>query len=792
MNLFLRTATPLLFSLAFSYVPHADAFLWIPKEQATGTHDDYNANEGKAVAMLGDLLVVGATNLDRPAGDVGVPPSVADAGGVQVYHRRTGGWTLDQTLFSPNAAMGARFGASVAIAGDVLVVGEPDYTPPNISNAVRNGHALIYVRSPATGRFVFRKEIFRLGFTHDANARMPEYGTSVDVVSGGGHEYAIAVGAPGEDGVDNGSGGSSIMPDIGAALTVRIHTTDGYIEEDDLLDNSWYLLNRTLEGGVAGSHVTAFGRESFFGESVALARAACLGANCENHYWLGVGAPNSNIETGDGSVNQQTDQHGTAQLFVIDSGGATSPSDVHPQNQYLYFDASHSLYLPFFIGSLGTTGQSNQHIGAAIDLRIADDDAEMIVGAPQAPSANGAVRSGAAYYYRRHSGDCCLRGVQTLYPPNASSLVKFGASVAFAADRLLVGSPDYDLQSAFGGAAFVYEKASADAWNVPFPLWLQDATLDGAVAGSADWIAVGAPTNHGRTQAWQRGWNLHVASPDHGVVQLVPPIYPVSPAIVCPPDCDPPFENGRVLHPTAIPDDAYTFIDWTAPGTTCDNDTSATCTLVVDSDRTLAATFAFDVGNTRHLLLELAGGNGTITVTAPDNSEQSCPEECNLIYPNGTPLSLLAQPAPGFEFAEWTGACAANGGNTCSLVLNTTAQTTAVFRPIDGNHIVRVLFAGAGPGLVTLASAGAPLTCDADTASCSISQPEGSQVGVFACTTSGGTFTGWGGDCSGTDACLFDLDSDKEITATFEPSDSLFKNGFEYVVCPEGWFRPLD
>jgi len=151
MNLFLRTATPLLFSLAFSYAPHADAFLWIPKEQATGTHDDYNANEGKSVAMLGDLLVVGAPGLDRPPFDIGVP-LVADAGGVQIFHRRTGGWTLDQTLYSPNAATGARFGASVAIAGDVLVVGEPDYTPPNIPNAVRNGHALIYVRSPATGR----------------------------------------------------------------------------------------------------------------------------------------------------------------------------------------------------------------------------------------------------------------------------------------------------------------------------------------------------------------------------------------------------------------------------------------------------------------------------------------------------------------------------------------------------------------------------------------------------------------------------------------------------------------
>lgn len=67
---------------------------------------------GTSVALSGDLLAVGAEGDDEGTGSV-------------FLFRHAEVWTLDAELVSPSEAAGSLFGASVALDGDVLVVGAP-------------------------------------------------------------------------------------------------------------------------------------------------------------------------------------------------------------------------------------------------------------------------------------------------------------------------------------------------------------------------------------------------------------------------------------------------------------------------------------------------------------------------------------------------------------------------------------------------------------------------------------------------------------------------------------------
>jgi Divergent InlB B-repeat domain/Right handed beta helix region len=71
--------------------------------------------------------------------------------------------------------------------------------------------------------------------------------------------------------------------------------------------------------------------------------------------------------------------------------------------------------------------------------------------------------------------------------------------------------------------------------------------------------------------------------------------------------------------------------------------------------------------------------------------------------------------------------------------------------------------AGAGIGIVT--SSG--VACPGD---CSETYDQGQRVTLTATPSNGSTFAGWSGACSGTGACELTMDSDKSVTASFNPA----------------------
>lgn len=132
---------------------------------------------GRAVAVSGDTAIAGAFG-DDEAG--------ADAGAAYVFTRTDAGWIETQKLLTPApfAGAGDLFGCSVAVSGDVAVIGArgdegacgPDCRP---------GAAYVFERGPG-GDFEFAARI-----ESDAPVDGAEFGFSVAVENG-----AILVGAP--------------------------------------------------------------------------------------------------------------------------------------------------------------------------------------------------------------------------------------------------------------------------------------------------------------------------------------------------------------------------------------------------------------------------------------------------------------------------------------------------------------------------------------------------------------------------------------------------------------------
>jgi len=101
-----------------------------------------------------------------------------------------------------------------------------------------------------------------------------------------------------------------------------------------------------------------------------------------------------------------------------------------------------------------------------------------------------------------------------------------------------------------------------------------------------------------------------------------------------------------------------------------------------------------------------------------------------------------------------------------------------VFAP--STYQVSFSFGGNGYGSVTSIPAG--LACAGTTGS--ICEPysfdNGSNVTLIAATSAGSTFSGWSGDCGGSDDCTLNMTADRSVTATFSLGQRARINGIPY------------
>ena len=159
----------------------------------------------------------------------------------------------------------------------------------------------------------------------------------------------------------------------------------------------------------------------------------------------------------------------------------------------------------------------------------------------------------------------------------------------------------------------------------------------------------------------------------------------------------------------------------------------------------------------------VAGGSGTVSSTPPGID---CGSDCTESYPNGTVVTLTADPAAGSNFAGWSGVCYGLD-LTCEVTMSFNRAVTATFEPVGLTYTLTVDRTGSGDGTVTSTPPG--IDCGAD---CSEAYLSNTVVQLEATPDASSTFTGWSGACSGTGDCTITMNAARSVTASFRTNNT--------------------
>lgn len=225
--------------------------------------------------------------------------------------------------------------------------------------------------------------------------------------------------------------------------------------------------------------------------------------------------------------------------------------------------------------------------------------------------------------------------------------------------------------------------------------------------------------------------------------------------------CSEEFDEASTVVLTATVDGSNTdFGGWSG---SCG--TSTTCTLLMDSDQIVTASF-IDVPPPPQpeLTVVVAGSPGT--VTSSPSGIAACGATCIWPFQQDQSVVLTATPSAGSTFANWSGGnCVPTANpNSCVLSLVNDATVTATFEPtpqIDRTLTVTVT----GDGSVTSTPAG----IDNCSNSCEREFSNGTPVMLVATEGSGWDFVGWsGGNCPSSGDCTITMTSNTNVLAVFE------------------------
>jgi hypothetical protein len=356
--------------------------------QAVLQPDNAGSNDqfGTSVAVKGDTIVVGAKDED------GLGDAMSNSGAAYVFTRCGSAWMQSAYLTASNAQNSDRFGTSVAIDGDMIVVGAPE--EDSAATGI-GGDQTSNAASQAGAAYVFRRGV--TGWSQEAylkasNAEMGDAFGSVVGVSGN----TIVVSAVGEDSAATGiNGAQGNDPSYIASGAVYVFTNSG----------SGWAQQAYVKASNTGGNLN-------FGESLAInGDTFVAGSIDENGASTGV----------NGNQTTTASSSGAAYIFLRNA-------DTWAQQAYI---------------KASNTG-ANDAFGASV--AISGD--RVLVGAPQEDSAatglNGddtseaAAGAGAAYLYTRSGSSWAF----TTYVKASNTAIAdlFGTAVAVSGSRFAVSA----------------------------------------------------------------------------------------------------------------------------------------------------------------------------------------------------------------------------------------------------------------------------------------------------------------------------------------------------------------
>jgi alpha-tubulin suppressor-like RCC1 family protein len=455
----------LFLNIAFLTAVHADiAQLAYLKASNPDANDDF----GRAVAIDGDTLVIGAPNEDSTATGGPSNNGALEAGAVYVFVRNGSGWT-QQALLKPDVVgAGDEFGGTVAIHGNTIVVGATNEASNSITintgatnnSAAAAGAAYVFVRNGTT----WTQQAYLKASNTGAG---DEFGYSV-AVSG---DTAI-IGARYEDGGGTDSGAAYVFIRSGTSWTQQRllrASNDGAgdafgVSVDIEGDSAIVGAHQEDQLGTDAGAAYVFTRSGTTWTEQQILRATGGGAGdafgaevgiSGNSVVIRAALEDGSATTVNGTVNNSATSAGAAYVFVRSGSTWSQQAYLKPTNTTAGDQFGRSVDIEGDVVAVGSPFEDSPATG--INGNASD---------------NSATDSGAGYILTR-SG---TTWTQTAYlkASNTSAGDNFGITntVRIAGSRVIIGSPLED-SSAVGvdgnealenlsnsGAAYLYDIAA--------------------------------------------------------------------------------------------------------------------------------------------------------------------------------------------------------------------------------------------------------------------------------------------------------------------------------------------
>ena len=370
---------------------------------------------GLSVAISGNVAIVGAHDDDDNGLDSG-------SASIFLYSPKTMMWTEEALLLPSDGAAGDQFGFSVAISGDVAIVGA-------FGDNLNSGAAYVFVKPP--GGWVNMTQTATL--TASDGAADDLFGISVSI-SG---DVAV-VGALDGDGIVANSGSAYVFAKppggwVTGTETAKLIASDGAANDQfgtsvgisgdfAIVGARWHDHNGT-DSGVA--YVYRFDGTNWGQEKELLASDGAMG----DEFGISVAISGEVAIVGAYFYNHFGRDSGSAYIYRLDV------INTWIEEQTL----------------LPSDGAANDWFGYSVATR--GDLA--IVGAPNVDD-NG-LESGAAYYYRFDDRSSNWDELPILLASDGAAQDSFGYSVDISGDFAIVGAIGDDDNGDLSGSAYIFD-----------------------------------------------------------------------------------------------------------------------------------------------------------------------------------------------------------------------------------------------------------------------------------------------------------------------------------------------
>jgi hypothetical protein len=396
---------------------------WTQRQKITSTPRGVGAQFGNAVAINGGTMVVGARFDGTTA---------SQAGAAYVYVLSGGTWTQQAVLLAPDGALGDKFGYSVAVSDNTIVVGSYN-DDTTFSNG---GSAYVFIRTGTT--WTFQQKLTPSDGTAD-----DEFGNAVGITG-----EVIVVGSHFADLPSNSQAGSAF-----------IYRRSGTV---------WSETQKLLPVSTGGSVLLG----DHFGESVAISSMIAVGAAGDDNPETSAGAVYVYAESGGSFVQQQKiilasgtngDRFGCAVAIEGNTlvGGAREDAPFAGQTS-----RGSAQVFEFNGATWVSQGQLLASDGLSFDRfgwSVAVSNNVVAVGAREDDTAVG-PDAGSAYVYKR-SGTTWTEQ-QKLAPTDPFNGDRLGSGVALSFGNLVVGAAEKALTSPNGqGAAYYFTLTNKTRWD---------------------------------------------------------------------------------------------------------------------------------------------------------------------------------------------------------------------------------------------------------------------------------------------------------------------------------------